>query len=325
MWKKCEKNENIQYINIIKIRPDVNLLETIDLNLKLESLYIPFDSKIDINKLKYRQDNYICDIIAYGNVEIMNLYFEFKIEHMLQWGTPHDLEIYNEWSKYFSSIIKPQHNIIDNSTLILPMAGYGSRFSKKGNINPKPLIDVNGLPMIIQAVNCLPTTYKKIFICLNDHLRFYDLDKILLNSYSNTSIYSINKVTQGQACTCQIGITNSELDMNTSILISACDNGVYYDVNKYQALLDNNEIDVIVWSFRNNSASKTNPNMYAWLEVDENDYVKSVSCKNFDKSKHDIKNSHVIIGTMYFRKAVYFLDGLQQNYNENKKQMMNFM
>ena len=236
-----------------------------------------------------------------------------------------NLEIYNEWSKYFSSIIKPQHNIIDNSTLILPMAGYGSRFSKKGNINPKPLIDVNGLPMIIQAVNCLPTTYKKIFICLNDHLRFYDLDKILLNSYSNTSIYSINKVTQGQACTCQIGITNSELDMNTSILISACDNGVYYDVNKYQALLDNNEIDVIVWSFRNNSASKTNPNMYAWLEVDENDYVKSVSCKNFDKSKHDIKNSHVIIGTMYFRKAVYFLDGLQQNYNENKKQMMNFM
>ena len=57
--------------------------------------------------------------------------------------------------------------------------------------------------------------------------------------------------------------------------------------------------------------------MYAWMEVDENDFIKSVSCKKFDENKHDLKKSHVIIGTMFFRKAEYFINGLKQNYIEN--------
>jgi len=57
--------------------------------------------------------------------------------------------------------------------------------------------------------------------------------------------------------------------------------------------------------------------MYAWLETDENDSIINVSCKKFDNKKHNLKTSHVIIGTMFFRKAKYFIDGLHKNYNEN--------
>ena len=57
--------------------------------------------------------------------------------------------------------------------------------------------------------------------------------------------------------------------------------------------------------------------MYAWMTTDENDYVKHVSCKKFIKEIHNIKESHVIIGTMFFRKGKYFLDGLYKNYKEN--------
>ena len=63
--------------------------------------------------------------------------------------------------------------------------------------------------------------------------------------------------------------------------------------------------------------SRNNPNMYAWLETDKNDYVKHVFCKKFIEGIHDIKNSHVIIGTMFFRKAKYFIEGLHKNYKEN--------
>jgi len=242
----------------------------------------------------------------------------FEIEHMLQWGTPSDLEIYQSWSNYFSNIIYPQPpHQTTNTTLILPMAGAGSRFSKKNYKDPKPLLDVNGLPMVIQAVNCLPYTNKKVFICLEDHLKSYPLKNTLQTHYENLEIHSINEVTQGQACTCEIGIQKSNISPDDPILISACDNGVYYDVSKYNKLVSDTDIDVIVWSFRNNSASTNNPNMYAWLETDEKDYIKSVSCKKFDPSIHDIKTSHVIIGTMYFRKAKYFLDGLKANYEEN--------
>jgi NDP-sugar pyrophosphorylase family protein len=242
----------------------------------------------------------------------------FPIENMLQWGTPYDLEIYNGWSSYFTNILKPISPIknIPNITTILPMAGAGSRFVMKGYNEPKPLLDINGLPMVIQAINCLPRSDNTIFICQKEHLNKYqNLNDAIKDYDMNSEIISINHITEGQAITCQIGITQANLKMDNPILISACDNGVYYNADKYQALLDDPDIDIIVWSFRNNQTSKVNPNMYAWLEVDSNDYIKHVSCKKFIYD--DPLKTHAIIGTMFFRKAKYFTEGLKKNIDEN--------
>jgi len=241
----------------------------------------------------------------------------FEIEKMLQWGTPYDLEIYNSWSNYFSNIIKPQKEIKHppNTTLILPLAGRGSRFQEEKYELPKPLIDVDNLPMVVQAVNCLPKTDNIIFACLDNHIKNYNIDNILKNHYYNSEIISINEVTEGQACTCEIAIKNSKINLENPILISACDNGVYFNSNEYEKLLNDNTIDIIVWSFRNNQTSKINPNAYAWLDVDDDNFIKYVSCKNFIYDNP--LETHAIIGTMFFRKGKYFVEGLTKNYEEN--------
>ena len=241
----------------------------------------------------------------------------FEIENMLQWGTPFDLETYKGWSDYFTNIVNEQPPIIlnDDVTLVLPMAGKGSRFTELGFNVPKPLIDVNGKPMVIQAVDCLPKIKNKIFICLKSHIDNYNIGDVLKNYYGNTKIVEINKTTEGQACTCEIGIEETKLDLEKPILISACDNGVYYSHEKFENLMSDEKNDIIVWSFRNNQTSKINPNMYAWLDVDNNDNIKHVSCKKFIYD--DPLKTHAIIGTMYFKKAKYFLDGLNKNYKEN--------
>ena len=239
----------------------------------------------------------------------------FEIENMLQWGTPYDLEIYKGWSNYFSKspLVVPNHK--SDVTLVLPMAGRGSRFSECGYELPKPLIDVDGVPMIIKAVNCLPQSQNNTFICLKEHVDKYQIDKTLNKFYSNCDVLSISETTEGQACTCELGVIFSDLDLEKPILISACDNGVYYDVDKYMSLVNDESNDIIVWSFRNNQTSKVNPNMYAWLKVDENDNIEHVSCKKFIYD--DPLKTHAIIGTMFFRKAKYFIDGLNKNYQEN--------
>jgi dTDP-glucose pyrophosphorylase len=92
----------------------------------------------------------------------------FEIENMLQWGTPFDLETYKGWSDYFKNIIvdQPICKNPKDTTLVLPMAGRGSRFSEIGFDLPKPMIDVDGKPMVIQAVNCLPISDENVFyIC----------------------------------------------------------------------------------------------------------------------------------------------------------------
>jgi CTP:phosphocholine cytidylyltransferase-like protein len=197
------------------------------------------------------------------------------------------------------------------------MAGAGSRFSTKGYPKPKPLLDVCGLPMIVQAVNCLPATSHKIFICLDEHTTKYGVQNTLISTYSNCKVVTINGITEGQACTTEIGIKEGLANLDAPILISACDNGVYYNKAKYQELLNDHSIDIIVWTFRNNPTSRNNPHMYAWLETDESDNILNVSCKRFIDGVHNLQTSHVIIGTMFFRKAGYFMDGLQQNYAEN--------
>lgn len=239
----------------------------------------------------------------------------FKIEKMLQWGTPYDLEIYKSWSNYFS---KKPLEILENpegTTLVLPLAGRGSRFEKEGYDKPKPLIDVDGVPMIVKAVDCLPKCDNNIFICLQDHINDYKIDNILIDYYPNTNVFGITEVTQGQACTCEIGIDKFKPDLEKPIMISACDNGVYYDVEKYNSMVHDESIDIIVWSFRNNQTSKVNPNMYAWLDVDKDGFIHHVSCKKFIYD--DPLTTHAIIGTMFFRKGKYFMDGLEKNYNEN--------
>lgn len=243
----------------------------------------------------------------------------FEIEKMLQWGTPYDLEIYNGWSKYFKNILNKQKDYVDKleTTTILPLAGHGSRFSKKRYVEPKPLINVNNLPMVVQAIRCLPQSKNNVFIALGEHLDKYPLENKIKKYYPDSFISRIDNVTEGQACTTEIGIKESNIDIEKPILITACDNGVYYDVQKYQKLVDDINNDIIVWSFRNEPTSRNNPDMYAWMTTDENDYVKHVSCKKFIKEIHNIKESHVIIGTMFFRKAKYFLDGLNKNYEEN--------
>lgn len=201
------------------------------------------------------------------------------------------------------------------ATLILPMAGRGSRFSAEGYSLPKPLISIKKNPMVVEAVNCLPETEDKIFICLQEHVDNYGLDEILDQKFKNCRIIPIDYVTQGQACTCEIGIKAFNVDPDSSILISACDNGVIYNKEDYEKLVSDINIDVIVWTFKNNKASSDNPSMYTWLEMDRSNFITKVHTKKFIHD--DIKNKEAIIGTMFFRKTKYFTDNLNKNYEEN--------
>ena len=84
-WLNEDKNrlaqiENIHYDFVVKIRPDIYLnKKMVFSDLKEDIIYIPYDSKMDINKLNNVDDPYICDIIAYGTPKIMNDYFNYYL------------------------------------------------------------------------------------------------------------------------------------------------------------------------------------------------------------------------------------------------------
>ena len=240
----------------------------------------------------------------------------FEIQKMLQWGTPKDLEEYMTWSDYFrkrktNPLILPKTK--NTITTILPMAGAGSRFQMVGYDQPKPLLPVHERPMFIEAVDCLPKSENIVFVCQKSHLNLYPITEMVKSTWNGSTI-DIDYITEGQACTCEIAIKQANISLGNPILISACDNGVYYDVDKYNNLVKNPEIDVIVWAFTNNPTGKLYPNMYAWLDVDKEGRIHEVSIKKPFVNK---PNTHAIIGTMFFRTAGLFMEGLQDIYKDN--------
>ncbi len=236
----------------------------------------------------------------------------YEIQHMQQWGTPGELEEYIGWSEYFKSLtaIKPNNKEYDAIKLI-PLAGRGQRFQDAGYKNPKPLIEVSGKPMIIQAAEALPKCKKNIFVCLKEHIDKYPLKEELQKVYPNSKIISLDKVTEGQACTCEIGLENEDLDK--PLFIGACDNSMIYDYNYLEDEMQ--KADVLAFTFKNNPASEKNPNAYGWIKVDNDNNATGVSVKI--PISDTPKNDNAIVGAFYFKKAKYFIDCLNYLYKNN--------
>jgi len=239
----------------------------------------------------------------------------YEIQYMLQWGTPRDLEEYQRWSDYFRRIIEPQQNIDikKNSINLIPLAGRGKRFADAGYVDPKPLVEVSGKPMIVQATNYLPRAEKNIFVCLGGHLDSYPLEIAIKKVYGAAKIVRLDEVTEGQAITCELGLAGENLE--SPLLIAACDNGMLWDKNKYQQLIDDQDVDVVVWSFRRYPTGERNPQMYGWISVNDNEDVQSVSVKK--PISDDPYNDHAIVGTFYFRKMRYFIESVKRLVEKN--------
>jgi NDP-sugar pyrophosphorylase family protein len=235
-----------------------------------------------------------------------------KIDRMLLWATPEDLGIYKQWSRYFTHK-KEDRAPEQDFTLILPMSGKGTRFAQEGYRLPKPLLPVDGKPMVVQVADCLPKHRKDVFVCLDEH----SIDRALHDYFPHSIVRVISDVTDGYAASCELGI--DLIDEDSPIMISPCDNGVSYDEQAFLDMIADEDNDVIAWSFRNSQASKINPAMYTWMYVDENNFLCDMLYKQVPKG--DPLRTHVSVGIMYFRKAKYLLEGLKKNREQNNKPM----
>ena len=88
-------------------------------------------------------------------------------------------------------------------TIVVPMAGRGSRFSEAGFVDPKPLIPVGRSPMIKVVIDNLTPTrpHRFVFICQADHVQAYGLRDRLSGWAPGCAIVELHGVTEGAACT----------------------------------------------------------------------------------------------------------------------------
>lgn len=77
--KKINESSTEKYDLVIKYRPDLRVKSEIEFTF-CQGIYLPRDSKIDKNRLQNIDDDYICDIFAFGDSASMDKYFEILNE-----------------------------------------------------------------------------------------------------------------------------------------------------------------------------------------------------------------------------------------------------
>ncbi len=103
--------------------------------------------------------------------------------------------------------------------VVIPMAGEGSRFPKDQYL-PKPLIDVNGKPMIVRAIESLDIDGQYFFIIRKNE--YTNIVKDIISKVVPGSVFvEITETTEGPACSV---LLFKDLINNESELITAnCD------------------------------------------------------------------------------------------------------
>jgi NDP-sugar pyrophosphorylase family protein len=172
------------------------------------------------------------------------------------------------------------------------MAGIGSRFSRAGYSVPKPLIDVDGKPMIQLAVESLSIPGQFLFVTRDDPVFGDQLVDVLRQATKDPIIKSIDYLTDGAACTCLL--LSEYIDNDNPLIITNCDQVMEWDGAAFLRFVEGGDFDGAVVTY----AKQTEKNSYVRLGPDG-------FATEFAEKK--IISEHSLNGIHYWRRGADFV------------------
>ena len=156
--------------------------------------------------------------------------------------------------------------------VLIPMAGAGSRFQAAGYTFPKPLIDVEGKPMIQVVVDNLNIEATYIYVVQKEHREKYNLDTLLNLITPNCKIVEVDGLTEGAACTTLLA--KEFIDNDAPLVMANSDQFVEWDSNEFMYKMIEQKVDGGIVTF-----TATHPK-WSFAKIDEYGYVTEVAEKN---------------------------------------------
>jgi len=188
--------------------------------------------------------------------------------------------------------------------VLIPMAGEGSRFIKEGYTFPKPLIDVNGKPMIQTVVQNLDFDCEYIFLVRKSHIESYTglvdtLDRIT-NGKSRYIV--VDELTEGAACTALLA--KEYIDNDEDLLIANSDQFIQYQPENFKSLKNMTDVDAVVFTF-----NAVHPK-WSFVKTNSRGYITEVA------EKRPISNI-ATCGIYWYRKGSDFVKYAEQMIEKN--------
>jgi NDP-sugar pyrophosphorylase family protein len=185
--------------------------------------------------------------------------------------------------------------------IVIPMAGLGSRFPRDKFYLPKPLIDVNGKPMIQRAIESLDIDGQYHFILRNDE--FLSITRDVIGKIVKDPIFvTVDQTTEGPACS--VLLLKDYINNDDELVTANCD-------------------QIMDWSsklFFHNVRLYDGAVVTYYSDTDKNSYVKldRTGCAVRFAEKEVISNIS-LNGIHYWKQGRYFVDSAEAMISANNR------
>jgi len=195
--------------------------------------------------------------------------------------------------------------------IVIPMSGMGNRFINAGYKAIKPLISVEGKPIIQHIVERFSDEDDFIFICSENHLRETNLRSILSVLKPNGKIISIKPHKLGPVYA--VLKAKEYISLNQPIIVNYCDFSWRWNYSDFKKAVIENDCDGSVISYKGFHPHLLGNNKYASMENDNEHWMIEIREKyTFTENKMDCYQSS---GTYYFKNGSILLNCFQELIN----------
>ncbi len=198
--------------------------------------------------------------------------------------------------------------------IVIPMSGFGERFRKAGYKLPKPLIKIEGKPIIAHVIDMFPGEKDFIFICNAEHLSNaeYNMRETLEKYCPTGRIVSIPAHKLGPVYA--VLQAESLIDAGKETIINYCDFTCYWDWKHFRKTMIASECDGSIPAYKGFHPHSLGSTNYAYMREREG-WVLDIQEKQpyTDNRMQEYASS----GTYYFRTGQIALEALKSCVDQN--------
>lgn len=191
---------------------------------------------------------------------------------------------------------------LKDMNILIPMAGAGSRFQQAGYTFPKPLIEVNGKPMIQLVIDNIGFDATYTYVVQKEHYEKYNLQYLLQLITPNCNIVQVEGVTEGAACTTLLA--KEFINTDKPLLIANSDQYIEWNPMDFYYKMIETKADGGIVTFKS-----THPK-WSFVKLDEDENVTELAEK---KPISDIAT----VGIYYYSKGSDYVKFAEQMIKKN--------
>ncbi|MBV9609675.1 MAG: NTP transferase domain-containing protein, partial [Acidobacteria bacterium] len=186
--------------------------------------------------------------------------------------------------------------------IIIPMSGTGSRFVRAGYRDLKPLIPVDGMPIIEHVTRMFTGEDDFLFICGRDALEKTSLREVLTRIAPHGTIVGIEPHKLGPVHA--VLQASNHVRHDEPVVVNYCDFAVEWEYSDFKQKMSALQCAGCITAYRGFHPHSLGPNLYAYLRERDN-YLLEIREKHcFTENR---LNEYASAGTYYFRSGAMML------------------